>query len=325
MRWGGGALLLLLEAGLLRPRRCGRFGAPAHGLAAHRRRPGQTRLNRTHTGALVRLDVRDTGIGIAPEALGRIFESFVQEDASTTRRYGGTGLGTTVAKQLVELMGGRIGVDSVKGQGSTFWAEIPFARQRDVGPLTGALVGIRALVISQDNAIREHWRESLTVLGGSAVSVTSPAEAVEAVGRAIRFGNPYHMVFAERSAVISPAGTHRGADLLAKTCMAGISVAMISDTPYDNAQLRDWGYCAQVPPSAGIDLIHNLLRQSEGYRDQPAPGIIRVEPWAWQRRAARGVRVLAADDNRTNLMILTKILHGAHYEVETAADGESAL
>ena len=77
-------------------------------------------------GAGVRFEVEDTGVGISPAKLETIFDSFTQADASTTRKYGGTGLGTTIAKQLVELMGGRIGARSRPGRGSTFWAVIRF-------------------------------------------------------------------------------------------------------------------------------------------------------------------------------------------------------
>src|SRR2546429_6178846 len=83
----------------------------------------------TETSVRLKFSIRDTGMGIAPEAQARIFESFTQADQSTTRRFGGTGLGTTIAKQLVGLMGGTIGLESAVGLRSTFWFELPFDKQ----------------------------------------------------------------------------------------------------------------------------------------------------------------------------------------------------
>src|SRR5690606_31211850 len=107
-----------------------------------------TAQSETEAAVRLKFSIRDTGIGIPPEAQTRIFESFAQADQSTTRRFGGTGLGTTIAQQLVGLMGGKIGLESAVGLGSTFWFEVPFDKQPErVSAAGGELAGARMLLV----------------------------------------------------------------------------------------------------------------------------------------------------------------------------------
>jgi len=109
-----------------------------------------SREQESETGVQLRFEVRDTGIGVAPEVKDRLFQAFVQADDSTTRQYGGTGLGLAICRQLVERMGGRIGVESRLGEGSLFWFTIRLSKQPGAQPVLGpsrCLAGLRVLVV----------------------------------------------------------------------------------------------------------------------------------------------------------------------------------
>src|SRR5688572_21775543 len=133
------------------------------------------------TESIVRLkfSIRDTGIGISPEAQTRIFESFAQADDSTTRRFGGTGLGTTIARQLIQLMGGRIGVESAIGLGSTFWVEVDLEKQAErAGAGAGRIAGARMLLVGFPAAERGALEEALSGWGAQPVPVATVEEGV---------------------------------------------------------------------------------------------------------------------------------------------------
>jgi signal transduction histidine kinase/DNA-binding response OmpR family regulator len=138
----------------------------------------------TEDGLLkVRLEIVDTGIGIAPENQTRIFDEFSQEDASTTRRFGGTGLGLAISRQLVELMGGRLEVSSAPGKGSTFSFELifPLAEPAAQMPaLPGSLNGLRVLVVHDNAAARMLIGKSLRTWSALPTEVSSLAEALSA-------------------------------------------------------------------------------------------------------------------------------------------------
>lgn len=275
--------------------------------------------------ATVRLEVHDTGIGIEAKALERIFEAFSQEDSATTRRYGGTGLGTTISMQLVELMGGRLQAISTKGIGSTFSATIRFSRIAQTGEGDDQLAGMRVLMISEKSARRDSLAAMHGGLGASVTAVPSIAEATGVLGRGIRLNNPFHVVLIDDAVAVTAAGVHRADDFLEKAWLSSTPTFLVSDTAYDQAQLRSWGYAWRLPQDVPRFALFNALRSSGRYGAEAEQGVLRIEPWAWGRPGRRRTRLLIADDNRTNLMILRKVLETASYEVDAAEDGEQAL
>ena len=138
-----------------------------------------SRLRETRTHHQLRFEVRDTGVGISPEAASKLFSAFSQADASTTRMYGGTGLGLAICKRIVDLMGGRIGVESELGRGSDFWFEIPMLKTMGEieGPRIG-LLGARALVLTSDSALQHRLSSNLSQSGVQPQFVATTQEAL---------------------------------------------------------------------------------------------------------------------------------------------------
>ena len=275
--------------------------------------------------ATVRFEIRDTGIGIAPGALNRIFESFAQEDTNTAQRYGGTGLGTTIAKQLVELMGGRIGVESVKGQGSVFRCDIPFDVQATAAAPDETLPEIRALLVSEDEALARHYERLFEALEGRLVHARTGHEAEEVLARAVRLGNHVHALLVDAAHAITDDGGHRYDELCGKAASIRVPAILVSDIAPPAERLREWGYHAVLGPRAEKGLVFAALHASPVRTVLADRGVVSVAPWVWGRRAGARRRLLVADDNRTNLMIVRRMLEQAGYEVEAVETSEEAL
>ena len=144
---------------------------------------GEVVVTVSHAAGRLRYEVRDTGIGIPPEAQPRLFERFVQADASTTRRFGGSGLGLAICRQIVDAMGGEIGLRSVEGRGSVFHVEIsaPIAEAAPSVPVRDAPSSLRVLVAEDNGVNRKVASAFLRRLGHEAVCVSDGAQAVEAL------------------------------------------------------------------------------------------------------------------------------------------------
>ena len=279
----------------------------------------------TESSMRLKFSIRDTGIGIAPEAQARIFESFTQADQSTTRRFGGTGLGTTIAKQLVELMGGRIGMESAVGLGSTFWVEVDLEKQPERAAAAGGageLADARVLLVGFPAAQREPLEQALAGWGATTVAVATVEVGVARLVSEISLAKPYHsaLLYATgedlklaqrfRRAAPNPApatilAVPREADVQRFDALSSGFTAIL-ELPFDKRRL--------------FNVLHSVAAGDE-VRD----GVVRLKDYARRSASSKKLRVLVADDNPTNRVVIGKILERGGHTVTLVNDGERAL
>ena len=269
----------------------------------------------------VRCEVIDTGVGMSPQAISQIFHPFVQADQSTTRQFGGTGLGTTIARQLIELMGGRIGVESARMQGSTFWFEVPFARQH-AGDGDTSVAGVRVLLVGLDNA---HEEQICRLLHAQHVEIASSivSDAVQLIVSADERGTPWHVVVVNQLDEITPVidldvalpNWRRRSKLIALNPPPSIKerAAMVKwpytvglNTPITRKQLLRAVYFAAIDEVVGRDEAIWKKRYAIG-------------------RAGGRPRVMVAEDNPTNRKIVAQILESGGFDVTLAHTGTQAV
>jgi two-component system sensor histidine kinase RpfC len=277
----------------------------------------------TETDLLLKFSVRDTGIGIPPEAQARIFESFTQADESTTRRFGGTGLGTTIAKQLVGLMGGKIGLESSVGLGSTFWFEVRLEKQperSDVG--TGELAGARILLVGFPDAQRAAFEEALTGWGATAVVAATVEDGVARLVAEISLAQPYH------SAMLYGSGQYLKLAQRFRRAAPDPAPPIVLAVPQDGEVPRfealSSGFAAVLELPFDKRRLFNVLH-SVSAGDDVTEGVVRLQDYARRGPGARRLRILVADDNPTNREVIGKILERGGHGVVVVNDGDAAL
>ncbi len=277
----------------------------------------------TESQVRLKFSVRDTGVGMTPEAQARIFESFTQGDQSTTRRFGGTGLGTTIAKQLVELMGGHIGVESSVGLGSTFWFELTLEKQPErAGVTEGELAGARVMLIGFPSEERAALEQALASWGATAVSVADIAQGGARLVAEISLAKPYH------SALLHATGRDRQLAQrfrrVAPDPAPPLVLAARRDADVPRFEALSSGFSAVLELPFDKRQLFNVLH-SVSAGDEVREGVVRLQDYARRGATARKLRVLVADDNPTNREVLGKILERGGHEATLVPDGEQAL
>jgi len=281
----------------------------------------------TPSRVTLRLSVRDTGIGIRAERQAAIFESFTQADGSTTRRYGGTGLGLTICRQLVELMGGSIQVTSEPGKGSTFWLELTLEKApatTEPPPPSATLRGLRVLVVDDNTTNRFILRRQLQSWGAQPCEARSGAEALEKLQRADD-GEPFQLVLLDMHMPdMDGAATARAIkrDLrFAELPLVLLSSARTQETA---AGLRARGFAAAlVKPVRRSNLLRALLDVlGERRIDRPAGA---GSDASQASGPDLGLHVLVAEDNIVNQKVATHMLERWGCRVDVVGDGRQAL
>ena len=266
--------------------------------------------------ALLRFEVRDTGIGIPVAMQKSIFESFVQVDASINRRYGGTGLGLTIVREFVELMGGRIGVNSEVGRGSTFWFEIPVpVMDSSHSQLQQQVTYKRALVVDDNETNRLIFESYLHALSIEAQTVSSGKAALQALEQAYTAQNGYDLVLLDWF-MPQMDGISLARHIRADARFDNVPLVMI--TSYGLAQDKQKQLNVQAALTKPVSLVtlrDVLLDTFRRFNSRD----ISLKPSAIQKT------VLLAEDNQVNALIAVTMLEQIKLKVEHVTTGAAVL
>jgi hypothetical protein len=274
----------------------------------------------------VRFEVTDTGIGLSETQRERLFQAFEQADASTTRKFGGTGLGLAISKRLVELLGGRIGLDSTLDVGSTFWFEVRLQRaaSSEPWPRTYAVPpGLKVLVVDDLSEAREAMAYMLSAYQARVTRAESGAEALELARVALATGAAFDLILMDW-AMPGMDGIETARRIIALDGLPGPRIVLVTAYSQDwsAAQLQAAGIVARLEKPVTPSTLHDAIAEAWSGRRQPSAGRATIIA---DKSALAGRRVLLAEDNAINQEVALALLEEAGLRVDLANDGLEAL
>ena len=280
-----------------------------------------TLVSETEDACVLRFSVRDTGVGIAPEKTGILFDKFSQVDSSTARQYGGSGLGLAISKQLAELMGGAIGVESASGLGSEFWFTVRLGKQArgpEQGP-SAVLRGVRALIVDANSASRTAMASKLSASGAYPETAADNAEALRLLRTAVERGDPFAI------ALIAVAKPEADGEALIRILRADPQLAgirIVALTSLAMPRLQEDRIAAYVGKPVGHYQLMNVLARVLAASPDAEP--LRL-PEPARKPVGPVARILLAEDNPVNQTVALAMLKRMGIRAEAVGNGVEAI
>ena len=269
----------------------------------------------------IRFEVVDTGIGIPDEAVGKIFDDFTQAEQSSSRSYGGTGLGTTISKELVELMGGEIGVKSELHKGSLFWFELPFESM----PHNDRIISSNHILLLAGEESASVIRPSLKGWSIDFDWVRSSARALSLLLQAAEHGNHYHSIIVDQDC-LSDINAEQFAQMVrAEKLLENLSLILVnsSDTMINVNSVNRYYISTLVAPEDKRTLF-NAIHAAQSVQTSDDNIVTMAEHYSRQA-GAKTLNILVAEDNAVNQQVIQGILRHAGHNVRLTDNGEKVL
>jgi PAS domain S-box-containing protein len=281
--------------------------------------------------AWLRFDISDTGIGMTEEQLSRLFLPFVQADGSTTRRFGGTGLGLAISKQLVELMGGEIGAESVFGLGSRFWFRIPFELQHDPAESidSGDLKGLRVLAVDDNKTNRSILSHYLSGWGVDSETAGDGFEALDRLRQALANGAPFRVVILDMQMPqldgMTLARLIKSDPALSNTRLLMISSGGPIEDETGSADIQ-FSLSKPIRQAQLLATLSQMVRSGRAKADSGEQAAVtgRARDQDEQPMPLSG-RILLVEDNPINQRVALSMLGRLGLSADLAEDGRQAL